>query len=243
MPYEDAKRLSDTVPGLEAVGMIIPQGYAVVDLDNCINEEDGLNSTTQSIVDTLDSYTEYSPSGKGLHIIVQCDLKGYPKLATNANGQSVEVLTPGNFCTFTSKSIREDHTIRHKEELKGFYICSNVKPRKTTEVKQQNRMGGSFHKCRYGAAALRGECDKIRRAWVGSRTTTLLRGAFRIGRLIPGGHLDRGEAVEELVAAGCSAGLDLKKVERTVEKGLHDGMQQPRHVVCDEIISVKLVKE
>src|SRR5699024_5099776 len=44
--------------------------YTCIDLDNCI--QDGvIQSEVKTLVDTLDSYTEYSQSGNGLHIWIK----------------------------------------------------------------------------------------------------------------------------------------------------------------------------
>jgi primase-polymerase (primpol)-like protein len=46
--------------------------YVGIDLDDCRDPDTGdLDNSTQAIVDQLDSYTEISPSGTGLHIIAQ----------------------------------------------------------------------------------------------------------------------------------------------------------------------------
>ncbi len=48
-------------------------GYIGVDLDNVI-VDGALTTEAQKIVDILDSYTEISPSGKGVHIIVRANI-------------------------------------------------------------------------------------------------------------------------------------------------------------------------
>lgn len=49
--------------------------FCGVDLDDCVNPETGdVSSWARDIVTTLDSYTERSPSGTGLHVIVEGEL-------------------------------------------------------------------------------------------------------------------------------------------------------------------------
>jgi len=84
------------------------------------------------------------------------------------------------------------------------------------------------HSCSYGRACLQGECDIIRQATIGSRTLTLLKGAYRIGRLIPGGHVDESNVVQDLERAGQSTGLPTEKVRKTVSDGLDEGKKNPR---------------
>ena len=45
--------------------------YCGIDLDGCLHPQDGLDDWAQKIVDRLDSYTEVSPSGYGVKIIVR----------------------------------------------------------------------------------------------------------------------------------------------------------------------------
>ncbi len=50
-----------------------PSGYAGIDLDNAINDDGTLKPFASDIVQIMNSYTEYSPSRKGLHIILQIE--------------------------------------------------------------------------------------------------------------------------------------------------------------------------
>src|SRR6056297_2194499 len=56
---------------LEGVGFVFTEDdpYVGIDLDNCI--DGSLSPTAEQLVKRLNSYTEISPSGKGLHIIVK----------------------------------------------------------------------------------------------------------------------------------------------------------------------------
>ncbi len=45
-----------------------------IDLDHVIADNGSLSEEAEEIVTMLDSYTEYSPSGKGLHIFVKGDI-------------------------------------------------------------------------------------------------------------------------------------------------------------------------
>jgi len=49
-------------------------GIVGIDLDKVIAEDGNLSAEAAEIVAMLDSYTEYSPSGKGLHVFVKGDI-------------------------------------------------------------------------------------------------------------------------------------------------------------------------
>ena len=60
--------------GYDGVGFVFCSGdpYTGVDLDGCRDPETGeVEAWAAEIVALLDSYTELSPSGKGLHIVVE----------------------------------------------------------------------------------------------------------------------------------------------------------------------------
>lgn len=81
---------------------------------------------------------------------------------------------------------------------------------------------------RYGLQALAEEALEVEETPEGERNTALNRSAFRIGRLVAGGELDRRVAGKRLVEAGMTAGLPYDEALRTVKGGLFRGMRRPR---------------
>lgn len=53
---------------LQGIGFVLGDGWIGVDIDKC-HDENGFTSEAIDIIDILDSYTEMSQSGKGVHII------------------------------------------------------------------------------------------------------------------------------------------------------------------------------
>ncbi|WP_435365784.1 phage NrS-1 polymerase family protein [Haloarchaeobius sp. DYHT-AS-18] len=66
-----------------------------VDLDNC-RADGALDSRAQDIVERLDSYTEVSPSGTGVHVILEGSIPG-----SRSRKGSVECYDSGRFFTMT----------------------------------------------------------------------------------------------------------------------------------------------
>lgn len=74
--------------------------FAGVDLDDCLTETDGIEQTADQIVSQIDSYTEVSPSGTGLHIIAEA------KLPEGANRSgSLELYDKKRFFTVTGNRL------------------------------------------------------------------------------------------------------------------------------------------
>ena len=76
--------------GADGVGFVFDNGYFGIDLDNVIDPQRGtIKAWAQEIIDAMGSYTEISPSGRGVHIIA----KGNPIFERNKNA-GIEMYAP-----------------------------------------------------------------------------------------------------------------------------------------------------
>lgn len=67
---QDGKTTKVMVNGtISGIGFELGDGYFGVDLDGVLNDQGQLDFDAEDIVNTLDSYTEISPSGTGVHIL------------------------------------------------------------------------------------------------------------------------------------------------------------------------------
>lgn len=82
----------------------------------------------------------------------------------------------------------------------------------------------------YGQRALESEIAKVLAAREGERNTTLLKAAFRMGRLVPSGHLQEAPTRDALVRAGFAVGLPEAEARDVVARGLANGASCPRDV-------------
>jgi putative DNA primase/helicase len=80
----------------------------------------------------------------------------------------------------------------------------------------------------YGLQALAEETLEVEGTPEGSRNEALNRAAFRIGRLVAGGEIDRKYAARRLVEAGVAAGLPQDEATRTARSGFFKGLRRPR---------------
>lgn len=111
--FETAAEYAEMTPGWGLGYVFVRDGpFVGVDLDDCI--EDGeLTDDATAIVDDLDSYTEYSPSGTGLHIIVKGELPAGRANKNDAAG--VEVYDRDRFFTVTGDTL-EDRPIEERTD-------------------------------------------------------------------------------------------------------------------------------
>lgn len=100
-------------------------GLSGIDIDHCISDDGELSRNALDLMYSLDSYTEYSPSGKGLHILVALSAPDGMKLNKNKltakklleeygdnfepkfPEQEIEFYTDGRYFTFTGNHLTD----------------------------------------------------------------------------------------------------------------------------------------
>ena len=87
------------------VGFVFTEGDGLVgvDLDNAV-ENGKVKPWARDIVDMLDSYTEVSPSGLGLHVIVRGAEQAQGRKKDHGDGK-VEVYSWGRYFTWTGEHL------------------------------------------------------------------------------------------------------------------------------------------
>lgn len=89
--------------GLDGIGFVFTKEdpYSGIDLDNCRNKKTGeIDDWAKQIIDTTKSYTEISPSGKGVKIIAEGKLPGPSK----RHGK-IEMYDHGRYFTITGQCL------------------------------------------------------------------------------------------------------------------------------------------
>ena len=82
---------------VDGIGFVFAEGggRVGVDFDGCFNEQGVINPKIAAIVEKLASYTEYSVSGRGLHVIVRGEL------AEGRRSGKLEIYPHGRYFTMT----------------------------------------------------------------------------------------------------------------------------------------------
>jgi hypothetical protein len=99
--------------GYSGVGFMFPGSpYVGIDIDHALNESDALTDEAAGIINVLDSYTEISPSGTGLHIIIRGSLpdgrRRYGNVEMYGGDESKRYFTVTGRCLPSKINIRED---------------------------------------------------------------------------------------------------------------------------------------
>lgn len=110
----------------DGIGFVFSRqdNYIGIDIDKCVTYKDEgkvspiLNAFAQEIIDTLDSYTEFSPSGTGIHIIIKGNLP-QSVLGTGRKNtkHGLEIYSYGRYFTFTGNKENSNDVYERTDEL------------------------------------------------------------------------------------------------------------------------------
>lgn len=88
----------------DGIGIMFANGIFGIDLDHCFDDAGQLVSYAQEILDTVQSYSEISPSGTGIHILCAGELPEGRRRRGN-----VEMYSSGRFFTVTGNQIGHEY--------------------------------------------------------------------------------------------------------------------------------------
>jgi len=103
----------------DGIGFVFSRqdNYIGIDLDKCVAEGKP-NQFATEIIDTFDSYTEFSPSGNGLHVIIK---GGLPQNILGTGRKStkhgLEIYSHSRFFTFTGNRENSNEIYERTDEL------------------------------------------------------------------------------------------------------------------------------
>lgn len=87
-----------------------------LDIDNCINEYGQISDNAQEIINLLDTYTEISISGNGIHCLFYADKKGINCKNNNVIGcKCLELYDKNRFFTLSGNTLN-DKNIEYRQE-------------------------------------------------------------------------------------------------------------------------------
>ncbi len=103
----------------DGIGFVFSRqdNYIGIDIDGCV--ADGKpNDFANEIIETIDSYTEFSPSEKGIHIIIRGNLPQSVMGTGRKNAQhGLEIYSYGRYFTFTGNKENSNDVYERTDEL------------------------------------------------------------------------------------------------------------------------------
>lgn len=127
--------------GCRGIGFVLGGGIAGIDIDHCIDPETGVvDETALAIVDAMNSYTEISPSGTGLHILWRGTKSGPACRRALAPGMGLEMYDGGRYFTVTGRSWHDPPLplAERTEEAAEIYHRYLEKPKPASTAAQGN---------------------------------------------------------------------------------------------------------
>jgi putative DNA primase/helicase len=103
----------------DGIGFVFSRqdNYIGIDIDKCVTDEKP-NAFATEVIDTLDSYTEFSPSGKGVHIIVKGNLpQNFIGTGRKSTKHGLEIYSYGRYFTFTGNKENSNEIYERSDEL------------------------------------------------------------------------------------------------------------------------------
>ena len=109
--------------GFDGIGVGMFHGVCAIDLDDCITPEGDYTPTAVEIIERMHSYTELSPSGKGIHILFRAEGFSYDtkRYYIMNHPKGVEVYVAGatsKYVTVTGRGVNDYPFGERGNELK-----------------------------------------------------------------------------------------------------------------------------
>lgn len=106
--------------GFDGIGFMFSKedDYIGIDIDHCIDENGVMSPFAQEIVDSLDSWTEISPSGTGIHIVIKGSLPDKIQGSGRKNVKTgLEIYRHSRFFTVSSNLLCNLEIFERSDEL------------------------------------------------------------------------------------------------------------------------------
>lgn len=142
--WSDYKTAIGTSQNFDGIGFMLGDGIFGIDLDNVENEiqeyleNNDVDNIVGEFVETMESYAEVSPSGKGIHILVKGELPAGGRRRGN-----VEMYSELRFLTFTGFRIGRFKEVTEDEMGKINYLHNKYIVKPESESQKINKTNGS----------------------------------------------------------------------------------------------------
>lgn len=141
--FKPFNQIVDKVKEGQGIGIGMFDSLCGIDIDHCIDESGKISATALDIINTIDSYTEKSPSGTGVHILFNCNNQekiNNEEYYTKNSNIGLEIYQ-GNYdnryFTITGNKIQGDMKVIDFESVKKVLNKYNKKPKKEIQIQKE----------------------------------------------------------------------------------------------------------
>lgn len=115
----------------DGLGVMFANNLCGIDIDGCM-ENGMMIGPAKDIINTMDSYTEYSPSGTGIHILFYGKISNDKKFYKKNSRLGIEIYSKGRYFTFTGRALNEKYVEDRTEQVQKVqldYMLKEDKPK------------------------------------------------------------------------------------------------------------------
>jgi len=225
--------------GWAGIGYVFTIGAGVVgvDLDDCFDSNGRLSDDARQIVQMLNSYTERSPSGKGLHILA-CG-----SIPNSVKRPGFEMYNELRYFTVTGNQYGEPRDIEDRQgELEAlFAVYCDVDGTPPPQVSMSEIDPAKAG--RYAQKALTNAMLTVSSSANGVRNHSLFKETASLVELVNAGALERGDVERAMTAAALASGLEPNETQKTiasafkkVKKVRNIPPPRPRYIAIEDTV-------
>lgn len=155
--YEEVCAVRDQYDG---IGIMFGDGLAGIDLDH-VEDDEIRKAISRMVIETMDTYTEKSPSGTGIHLLFTGKI---PAGRRKHTGYGFEIYEEGRFFTVTGQHVKGTPMTINERTEQAAQIHENIFPPKTERSSRLSQPSGD------------GIIEKIRASKQGDKFSRLFAG-------------------------------------------------------------------
>ena len=120
--FEKCLEVFNASGDFSGIGYVFTKGIIGIDLDNCFDST-GMKKWAKDIFDRFESYAEFSPSKKGIHLILESDIDFQGRKKNLEDNSAIECYMRARYFTVTGDVYENRNKLNHipEEEVFGWY--------------------------------------------------------------------------------------------------------------------------
>ena len=219
---------------------VLIHGIVGIDIDHCITE-DTISDEASLITAALQTYTEFSPSGTGLHLLMEGSLSGHYRRRGN-----IEMYQDGRYLTVTGHSIQDTPLPLSNQQETLDAVYHHVFPYPLPQ-RQENTGVGQAHRAKQSYQRHISDADVLEKAYAarnGAKFRRYFEGDYSLFEGKGARHTSHGEADFTLVLMLLYwTNSDIAQVDRLFRQSGLMREKWDRHIKNSETYGQRLISD